>query len=126
MSEAEMIKTSLVLSTLLLTSISASGGEQLKIAVSPAYSFAPSDLRIRVRVPPNAQNRALAVAAESGEFYRSSQVQLDGDHAPATITFEFRGVPGGDYEVSGVLIDTMGRQRAIDHQSVAVIPVSGQ
>ena len=121
-----MIRTSLVLAALAsLTSISTSGGEQLKIAVSPAYSFAPSNLRIRVRVPPNAQNRALEVVAESGEFYRSSEVQLEGDHAPATIVFEFRSVPSGDYDVYGVLIDTMGQQRAIDRQSVAVISPTG-
>src|SRR6185295_9657998 len=39
MSEAEMFRRSLVLAALVsLTTISASGGEQLKIAVSPAYS----------------------------------------------------------------------------------------
>jgi hypothetical protein len=125
--EAEMIRMTLALSALLsLTSISASGGEQLKLAVSPSYSFAPSNLRIRVRVVPNAENRALAVVAESGDLYRSSEIQLEGDHAPATTTFEFRGLPSGDYEILAALVDSAGRRRAIDRQSVAVLSASGQ
>ena len=107
---------------LALTAISASGGEQLRLAVSPAQSFAPSNLSIRARVVPNAENRSLTIIAESEDFYRSSQVQLEGDHAPATITFELRGVPGGEYVVSGVLTDSLGRRRAIAEQQVRVIP----
>jgi len=105
-----------------LTAISASGREQLRLAVSPAQTFAPSNLNIRARVVPNAENRGLTIIAESEDFYRSSQVQLEGDHAPATITVEFRGVPGGEYLVSGVLTDSVGRRRAIAEQQVRVIP----
>jgi hypothetical protein len=126
MSEVEMIRMSLVLSTLLLvTSISASGGEPIQVAVSPSISFAPSNLRIRVRVTPNPENRALTVVAESGDFYRSSQIQLEGDHAPATTMIEFRGLPGGDYEIVAALVDSVGRQRAVGRQSVSVIPAAG-
>jgi hypothetical protein len=109
-----------------LSAISASGGEQLRIAVSPAQSFAPSNLNIRARMVPNADNRALEVVAESGEFYRSSQITLEGERAPATITFEFRGVPGGEYEVYGILTDSVGHQRAVARQMVRVIPQLGQ
>src|SRR5437773_7163018 len=98
-----MMRGPLMLSTIFaLTAISASGGEQLRLAVSPAQSFGPSNLNIRARVVPNADNRALTIIAESDDFYRSSQISLEGDHAPATITFEFRAVPGGDFIVSGV------------------------
>ena len=105
-----------------LTAITASGGEQLRLAVSPAQSFAPSNLNIRARVVPHADNRALTIVAESEDFYRSSEVLLEGDHAPAMITFEFRGVPGGEYLVSAVLTDSVGRRRAIAEQQVRVIP----
>ena len=109
-----------------LTAISASGGEQLRLAVSPAQSFAPSNLNVRARVVPNAENRSLTIIAESEDFYRSSQVQLEGDHAPATITFEFRGVPGGEYLVSAALTDSLGRRRANAEQHVRVIGEGGQ
>jgi hypothetical protein len=105
-----------------LTATSASGGEPLRIAVSPAQSFAPSNLNIRARVVPNPENRALVIVAESEDFYRSSQIALEGERAPATIMFEFRGVPPGEYLVSGVLTDSAGHRRAIAEQKVRVIP----
>jgi hypothetical protein len=111
---------------LMLATMSLSGGEELKLAVSPAVSMAPTNLNIRARVVPSAQNRALQVVAESGEFYRSSEIQLEGEHAPATITFEFRSVPSGDYMVHGTLIDSAGRRRAIAQQHVTVVSAMGQ
>jgi hypothetical protein len=105
-----------------LTTLSVNGGEQLRIAVSPAQSFAPSNLNIRARLVPHAENRALEVIAESDEFYRSSQITLEGERAPATIMFEFRSLPGGDYRVYGILTDSGGRQRAVAQQQVMVIP----
>jgi len=105
-----------------LTALSASGGDQLRLAVSPAQSFAPSNLTIRARVVPHADNGALTIVAESENFYRSSEISLEGDYAPATITFEFRGVPGGEYLVTGVLTNSLGRPRAIAEQQVRVIP----
>jgi hypothetical protein len=107
------------------TAISASGGDQLKIAVSPAQSFAPSNLNIRARVIPHADNRALTVVADSEDFYRSSQITLDGERAPATIMFQFQAVPGGDYEVYAVLTDRAGHQRALAQQPVRVIGSGG-
>jgi hypothetical protein len=105
-----------------LTAMSVSGGEQLRLAVSPAQSFAPSNLNIRARLVPSAENRSLTIIVESEDFYRSSEVPLEGDCAPAMITFEFRGVPGGEYLVSGVLTDNAGHRRAIAGQQVRVIP----
>ena len=120
------MKVALMLSALLgLTTMSASGDAQLRIAVSPAQSFGPSNLNIRARLVPNADNRALEVIAEPDEFYRSSQVQLDGDHSPVTIMFQFRSLPGGDYQVSAILTDSKGQQRAVDQQQVRVLSTSG-
>jgi hypothetical protein len=117
------MRVPLLLSTfLVLTTISASGGDQLRIAVSPAVSFAPSKVDIRARIVPNAENRALQVIAESEDFYRSSLMSLEGENAPATIVFAFRGLPGGEYVVSGILTDSSGHERAIARQQLTVIP----
>jgi hypothetical protein len=125
--EVEIMRMPLMLSALLaLTTMSASGDEQLKIAVSPAQSFAPSNLNIRARVVPNAENRAIEVVAESDEFYRSSQIPLEGEHAPATILFEFRSLPGGEYQVYGILTDSVGRRRAVVQQQIRVLDRFGQ
>lgn len=116
------MKTTLILSALItMATVSASGNDALRLAVSPKQAFAPSNLNIRARVVPDPANRMLEVVAESGEFYRSSRTQLDGDQAPAMITFEFRGVPGGDYIVSGTLIDDMGRRRAVAREHVVLL-----
>jgi hypothetical protein len=105
-----------------LTAMSATSGEQLRIAVSPFQSFAPSNVHIRARVVPHAENRALVVVAESGDFYRSSEIPLEGERAPATITVEFRSLPSGDYQVYGILTDGGGHQRAVAQQNLRVIP----
>jgi hypothetical protein len=96
-------------------------GERLTMAVAPAQSFAPTTLTVRVHVKPDAENRALEVAAESGDYYRSSRIQLDGTEAPRTITVELRSLPCGDYEVRGTLIDESGRTRALVRTQVIVI-----
>ena len=110
---------------LLLSVLPVSGGEPLRIAVSPQQSFAPSNLRVRVRIEPNADNRTLAVIANSADFYRSSEVQLDGEAAPRTITIEFRDMPGGSYEVSSQVRDQSGRRLAYASQEVNVIAPFG-
>ena len=107
---------------LLLTAVlTVNAGERLTIAVSPLQSFAPTTVMVRIRVAPDVDNRALEVTAESGEYFRSSLIQLDGKEAPRTIAVELRGLPGGDYQVRGTLIDNAGRRRASVHQQVIVL-----
>jgi hypothetical protein len=95
--------------------------EPLSIRVSPATSFAPANLVIRTRVEPDADNSAMEVVADSDGFYRSSAIQLEGDRAPKTATFEFRSLPPGAYEVTAVVIGTDGRRRAVARASANVI-----
>jgi hypothetical protein len=112
----------MLFAVLSLTTISANGDEHVRVAVSPLVSFAPSNVRIQVRIVPSDENRALEVVAESGDFYRSSQVQLEGATAPAAMLFEFRDLPGGSYHVYGILTDSAGGQRAVAHQTLKVLP----
>jgi len=97
----------------MMTTTVAGAKERISMQVSPAMSFAPANLLIRTRVEPDADNRAMEVIAESGEFYRSSAIQLEGDRAPRTVTFEFRSLPPGEYQVTAVVIGTDGQRRAI-------------
>ena len=106
---------------LLSFAVSPDASQPLAMGVSPAQSFAPTNLTIRVRVEPDAGNRALEVVAESGAYYRSSRIQLDGAEAPRTIAFEIRNVPGGDYDVRGALINSAGKERAAVRTHVIVI-----
>lgn len=105
----------------LAVSVKVKANEPLSMAVSPAQSFAPTNLTIRVRVEPDDVNRALEVVAESGTYCRSSQIPLEGSQAPRTISIEFRNVPGGDDDVRGTLTGSAGKQRAAVRLHVIVI-----
>jgi hypothetical protein len=104
--------------------ISMDGSEPLTIAVSPAFALAPATLKVRTRIEPNADNRRLTIVADGAEFYRSSEVQLEGEQAPKTIEMSFSSMPGGDYEVSAILTDSLGRQRAIARRATTILAMS--
>ena len=74
----------------------------------------------------DADNRAVEVVAESEDYYRSSEIQLDGDQAPRTNTFEFRSLPPGTYEVKATLLGSSGRTRAWAYSHVNVVASSGR
>jgi hypothetical protein len=100
---------------------SVGGGEAIKMSVSPAQSFAPANLFVRLSIEPNAVNRTVEVAAESEEFYRSSLVALEGDQGPRTVLLEFRNLPGGHYLVRGAVADDRGHEVAIARQEINVL-----
>jgi len=79
-------------------------------------------MRIRARIEPNADNRVFAIVADGNEFYRRSDIQLDGDPAPKTIEMRLSNLPGGEYEIFAALLDVAGHERAIVRQSARIIP----
>jgi hypothetical protein len=115
-----------VVGFLMLTAAPASAGEPLVIKVSPNVAFAPANLVVRTTVEANASNRAIAVEAESGQFYRSSERPLDGDKAPRTTTVEFRSLPSGTYQVTVTLYDGEGKTRALARSEVNVMANGGR
>src|SRR5258708_1894858 len=107
---------------LMLTATLPTGaGDKLALKVSPSVAFAPANLAVRAMVEADAQNRAIEIVAESDDFYRSSEVQLDGDRAPRTNTFEFGSLPPGMYEVRATLLGARGEHRAAMRQQVNVM-----
>ena len=107
------------------TTLPIGAGERITMKVSPAVSFAPANLVVRATIGADADNRAVEIVAESPDFYRSSEIQLEGDRAARTTTFEFRSLPPGTYEVRAKLFGADGQQRAAVRQQVNVI-ASGQ
>jgi hypothetical protein len=107
---------------LIVTStLRAGAGEKLTLRVTPAVAFAPANLIVRAMIEADADNRSVQIVAESNDFYRSSETQLDGDKAPRTNTFEFRSLPPGMYEVKAILMNASGQMRASVRQEVNVI-----
>ena len=96
-------------------------GERMTLKVSPAVAFAPANLVVRATILADADNRAVQIVAESDDFYRSSQIQLEGESAPRTSMFEFRSLPPGSYELRANLLGADGRSRAMIRQQVNVI-----
>ena len=96
-------------------------GERITMKVFPAVSFAPANLVVRATIEYDAENRAVEIIAESPDFYRSSEIQLEGEKAARTNTFEFRSLPPGTYEVRATLFGTSGHTRGVVRQQVNVI-----
>jgi hypothetical protein len=76
---------------------------RLHMRVYPTVASAPAKVWVHMRIERDVQHRAVEIIAESEDFYRSSEIELDGDRAPRTNVFEFRGVPAGVYDVRAVL-----------------------
>ena len=106
---------------MLITTLPMGAGERITVKVSPAVAFAPANLVVRTMIEADQDNRAVEIIAESADFYRSSQIQLEGDKAPRTTSFEFRSLPPGTYDVRALLIGADGEQRAFARQTINVI-----
>jgi hypothetical protein len=106
---------------MLITTLPMGAGERISVKVSPAVAFAPANLIVRAMIEADQDNRAVEIIAESADFYRSSQIELEGDKAPRTSTFEFRSLPPGTYEVRALLLGAGGEQRAFARQQINVI-----
>lgn len=99
--------------------------DPVSVKATPAVAFAPATLVVRATITADAHNRVIEVSADSGEFFRSSSIELEGENAPRTNLFEFRSLPPGTYEVRARLIGDDGRQRALARQEVNIIASGG-
>jgi hypothetical protein len=116
------MRLALLLAGILMTVAPVGGREPLTLKVSPMQSFAPANLYIRVSIEPSANNRLVTVVAESEDFFRSSDIALEGDEGPRTVIVEFRSVPEGRYEIRGAVGDAQGREVASTRQNIFVLP----
>jgi hypothetical protein len=95
--------------------------DRLVLKVSPVVSYAPANLVVRATVEANTDNRSIEIVAESADFYRSSEMSLDGDRAPRTTMFEFRSLPIGDYQVRAILRGVSGKELASIQSQINVV-----
>jgi hypothetical protein len=101
---------SIILVSSLATTASADDPERpLHVRISPTMAHAPADLYIYVSVARRPDNRLLRVSAESDDFFRSSETQLDGEYSARVTVVKFRELPPGDYEIRAELIVSTGR-----------------
>ena len=112
------MKTRLTLAALtMIGMLSASGvtgaNEKLTLRVTPNVSSAPSTVIVKATVAKNSDNRWLLIEADSGTFFRSSEIQLDGDKAPLVTEVRLPNLPGGEYTVMAVLRNSMGEETVV-------------
>jgi hypothetical protein len=98
-----------------------SAGDRVAMHVTPQVAFAPADLNVRAMIQTDASNRAIEIIADSSDFYRSSEIQLDGDRAPHTAMFVFRDLPRGLYEIRAVVKGSQGQELAVTRTQVNVV-----
>ena len=99
--------------------------EKLSLHVTPNVSSAPSNVIVKATVTRDAGNRWLLVEADSGSFFRSSAIQLDGDKAPTVTEIRLSNLPSGEYSVSAVLSNSLGEQTTV-RRTVLVLSRSGE
>jgi uncharacterized protein (DUF58 family) len=97
-----------IVGTILLVSGDLRGSAPLRLQVSPAFSRAPGRVTVRVTVESATENRLLQVVTASANYYRSSEVQIDGNDGSTFKVFEFNNLPTGQYQITGVLLGTNG------------------
>lgn len=99
----------------------AGAGDRISVRVSPQVAFAPADVNVRAMVEADPDNRSIQIVADSNEFYRSSEIQLDGAHAPRTSVFVFRDLPSGSYDLRAIVKGSRGEVLATTHTKLNVI-----
>jgi hypothetical protein len=86
------------------------GSQPLSVRVTPAMAPEPAAVMVTVLVEADDRNRSLEISASSDDYFRSSQVQLEGRGARRVFDFQFHDIPSGQYEVTGTLTGTDGRR----------------
>ena len=98
----------------------------LRASVRPRIGYAPAVVIIEVLVEPASENRYLDFVVDSGDYYRSSRIELTGAAAPRVSVVEFRAVPAGTYDVLISMSGETGKVRARLHDRFVVTCPAGR
>lgn len=103
-----------IITIVLVAAVSRTGAsEKLILRVTPNVSNAPSTVTVRATVAKDAGNRWLHIEADSGAFFRSSDIELDGESAPPVTEISLKNLPGGEYTVMAVLRNNVGEETTV-------------
>ena len=83
------------------------------VRVSPAFAIEGSPVQAMVRVVPNSDNRLLRIMVDSENYFRSSDVELNGDDAATTHYLALNSLPAGEYSFFAVVYGTHGERARI-------------
>ncbi len=85
----------------------------LQLRLTVHRLMAPAFVSGLVLVAPDTANRMLRVVLDSDNFYRSSDVQLDGELSPRSHFFRWPALPPGEYRVVVIVFDAGGRRTQV-------------
>jgi hypothetical protein len=105
---------------LMLVNGATAATEKISLRVTPNVSNAPSNVIVKATVARDAGNRWLRIEADSGAFFRSSSIQLDGDKAPLVTEVRLSGLPSGQYSVSAVLRNDQGEETTVSRTVIVL------
>ena len=94
--------------------------DALRIHVWPTIAQAPATVRIEVLLEPDERNRWLEIVVDSGGYYRSSMIELDGSGAARFHSVQYRSMPAGTYDVQVTVRGAGGAMLASDRRWIDV------
>ena len=86
------------------------------VRLSPVFAIEGSPVRAMVRVVPNSDNRLLRIMVDSENYFRSSDVELNGDDAATTHYLALNSLPAGEYFFIAVVYGTHGERARIGEE----------
>lgn len=105
---------------MLASAVALDASQEVRVRVSPQNSMAPADILVYVTVERRADNRLLRVSAESEDFFRASEVSLDGEDSARISVLRFRELPSGEYDVTADVMGSTGQRRAVAYCTLRV------
>ena len=111
----------LALTVLSLTVAPVRAGDRVAVRVSPRIAFAPADLTVLATLEAHPDNRVMEIVAESEDFYRSSEIPLEGELAAKATFVRFQGLPSGQYAVRVVVRGSQGQRLAASQAIVDIV-----
>jgi hypothetical protein len=93
-----------------------SAGAPLTLSVTPRLAWIGSAVKALVRVSPDDRNRLLRITVDSSDYYRSSDVTLDGAEARRTHLVLLTSLPAGSYAVQAIVYGASGERSRIEQK----------
>lgn len=92
------MRTTMLVAVMLVSgALLAPAEEIVEIRVRGHYYAAPATVPIVVAVEPRAENRTLVIEADGEDYFRSSEVELNGEKEKRLHSLEFTSLPAGAY-----------------------------
>ena len=120
---SHITRIALVTAGLFVSATALNAGNSLSLRVSPRISTAPGYVLVTATVERHPDNRTLEIAANSPDFFRSSEIQLDGASAPMSHFMDWKEVPAGKYDLIVTVIGQSGT-RVVRRLNFQVLGIS--